>query len=195
MSSEITRWLGQLRSGDREALDRLVPLLYDELRGLARRLLDQERPGHTLTPTSLVHEAYLRFVRPGALAVNDRAHFFAVAARAMRQIAVDHARERLAAKRGGGLPDTTLGAADRVPADDDGRHDQMVALNEALDALEAADARLARLVELRFFAGMSLEEAGELLGLSPTTLKRDFRKARAFLHARLGAETLDEPGT
>jgi RNA polymerase sigma factor (TIGR02999 family) len=145
--------------------------------------------------TSLVHEAYLRLVRPEALQLNDRSHFFAVAAHAMRQIAVDPARGRLAAKRGSGAPETTLGAADYVTGDDS-RHESTMALNESIEALkvlEAAAPRLAQMVELRFFGGMSLDEAGEVLGLSPTTLKRDFRKARAFLHARLGAELLDEP--
>lgn len=190
---EVTQLIGRAREGDRDASHALFRAVYDDLHRLAARQVGRGEGGG-LGSTSLVHEAYLRLAKPEALGMGDRSHFFAVAARAMRQIAVDHARERLAAKRGGGAPVTTLGAADAVAAED-GRHDQMVALNEALDALEAADTRLARLVELRFFAGMSLEEAGELLGLSPTTLKRDFRKARAFLHARLGAETLDESGT
>lgn len=188
---EVTQLIGRAREGDRDASHALFRAVYEDLHRLAARQVGRGEGGG-LGSTSLVHEAYLRLAKPEALGMGDRSHFFAVAARAMRQIAVDHARERLASKRGGGLQDATLGAADRVPADDDGRHDQMVALNEALDALEAADARLARLVELRFFAGMSLEEAGELLGLSPTTLKRDFRKARAFLHARLGPGPLDE---
>jgi RNA polymerase sigma factor (TIGR02999 family) len=191
--TEVTQLIGRAREGDRSAAEALFRAVYDDLHRIAARQVGRgEGGGHG--STSLVHEAYLRLAKPESLGVNDRSHFFAVAARAMRQIAVDHARERIAAKRGGGAAVLTLGAADAVAADD-GRHDQLVALNEALDALEAADARLARLVELRFFAGMSLEEAGELLGLSPTTLKRDFRKARAFLHARLGAEPIDEPGT
>lgn len=189
--AEVTQLIGRAREGDRAASDALFRAVYDDLHRLAARQVGRGEGGG-LGSTSLVHEAYLRLAKPEALGMNDRSHFFAVAARAMRQIAVDHARERIAAKRGGGAPVTTLGAADRQPADDDGRHDQLVALNEALDALEAADVRLARLVELRFFAGMSLDEAGELLGLSPTTLKRDFRKARAFLHARLGSEPIHD---
>jgi RNA polymerase sigma factor (TIGR02999 family) len=189
--TEVTQLIGQARGGDRAAAEQLFRAVYDDLHRIAARQVGRGEGGG-LGSTSLVHEAYLRLARPEALAMNDRSHFFAVAARAMRQIAVDHARERLAAKRGGGAPVTTLGAADAVAADD-GRHEQLVALNQALDALEAADARLARLVELRFFAGMSLEEAGELLGLSQSTLKRDFRKARAFLHARLGSDPIDEP--
>lgn len=182
--TEVTLLIGQARDGDRVAAEQLFRAVYDDLHRIAARQVGRGEGGG-LGSTSLVHEAYLRLARPEALALNDRSHFFAVAARAMRQIAVDHARERLAAKRGGGAPETTLGAADQV-AIDHVRHDQMLALNEALEALESADARLARLVELRFFAGMKLEEAGELLGMSNTTLKRDFRKARAFLHARLG---------
>jgi RNA polymerase sigma factor (TIGR02999 family) len=180
---EVTQWIVQARAGDPTAADALFGAVYDELHRLARRQLGRDGGGG-LGATSLVHELYLRLAKPQALAVNDRAHFFAVAVRAMRQIAVDHARERLAAKRGGHVVMTTLGAADGV-AEDAVRHEDLLALDAALAALEALDGRLARLVELRFFAGMSLEEAGELLGLSPTTLKRDFRKARAFLHARL----------
>lgn len=191
--TEVTQLIGRAREGDRSAAEALFRAVYDDLHRIAARQVGRgEGGGHG--STSLVHEAYLRLAKPESLGVADRSHFFAVAARAMRQIAVDHARQRLADKRGGGAAVLTLGAADQV-SDDESRHDQLVALNEALDALEAADPRLARLVELRFFAGMGLDEAGELLGLSPTTLKRDFRKARAFLHARLGAEPIDEPGT
>jgi RNA polymerase sigma factor (TIGR02999 family) len=189
--AEVTQLIGRAREGDQDAAQALFRVVYGDLHRLAARQVGRGEGGG-LGSTSLVHEAYLRLAKPGALDMVDRSHFFAVAARAMRQIAVDHARERLAAKRGGGVPDTTLGAADATPADD-GRHDELVALNDALDALEALDERLARLVELRFFAGMSLEEAGAVLAVSPTTLKRDFRKARAFLHARLGAGPLDEP--
>ncbi len=188
---DVTQLIARARGGDREAADALFRAVYGDLHRLAARQIGRGEGGG-LGCTSLVHEAYLRLARPEALGVNDRGHFLAVAARAMRQIAVDHARERLAAKRGGGAPVTTLGAAEAVASADDARHDALVALNEALEALEQTDARLARLVELRFFAGLSLEEAGAVLGLSPTTLKRDFRKARAFLHARLGSEGADE---
>lgn len=182
--SDVTQWIVQARSGDQDAAARLFRAVYDDLHRIAARQVHRGEGGG-LGSTSLVHEVYLRLARPDALAMNDREHFFAVAARAMRQIAVDHARERVAAKRGGGAAVTTLGAADQVAADGD-RHDELVALDEALGALEGVDARLARLVELRFFGGLSLEDAGDLLGLSRSTLKRDFRKARAFLHARLG---------
>jgi RNA polymerase sigma factor (TIGR02999 family) len=182
--AEVTQLIERARKGDADAARALFESVYHDLHRLAARQVQRGSGG--LGSTSLVHEAYLRLARPEALSVNDRGHFFAVAARAMRQIAVDHARERLTAKRGGGLADVTLGAAEDMRGDDAQRHDELLALNDALDALERADARLAKLVELRFFAGLNLEEAGEALGLSPTTLKRDFRRARAFLHARLG---------
>jgi len=182
--AEVTEWIERARRGDREAAEQLFRAVYADLHRVAARQVGRGEGGG-YGSTSLVHEVYLRLAKPEALALNDRAHFFAVAARAMRQIAVDHARERLAAKRGAGAAHTSLSAAADV-ATDTARHDLLVALDEAMAALEAADARLARLVELRFFAGLKLEEAGEMLGLSPTTLKRDFRKARAFLHARLG---------
>jgi len=188
--AEVTEWIERARRGDRDAAEQLFRAVYDDLHRLAARQVGRGEGGG-FGSTSLVHETYLRLAKPEALAMNDRAHFFAVAARAMRRVAVDHARERLAAKRGAGVADTTLGAAEAI-AMDTTRHDMLVALDGAMAALEAADERLARLVELRFFAGMKLEEAGELLGLSPTTLKRDFRKARAFLHARLGDGAVNE---
>ncbi len=181
---EVTLLIGRARDGDRSAAEQLFRAVYDDLHRIAARQVGRGE-GAGMGSTSLVHEAYLRLARPEALGVNDRAHFFAVAARAMRQIAVDHARARLADKRGGGARETTLGAADQVAADST-RHELTMALNAALEALDAAEPRLAQLVELRFFAGMDLEQAGAVLGLSSRTLKRDFRKARAFLHARLG---------
>ena len=187
--AEVTKLIGRARDGDAEAAATLFAEVYAELKRLAAFQVARGEGGG-LGDTSLVHEAYLRFVRPGALAVNDRAHFFAVAARAMRQIAVDHARERLAAKRGGGAAAVTLGAADREAADH-ARHDRMVALDDALQALASADPRLARLVELRWFGGCEWQEVADQLGVSLTTLKRDFRRARAFLHARLGGSLPD----
>jgi RNA polymerase sigma factor (TIGR02999 family) len=190
---EVTLLIGRARGGDRAAADALFRAVYDDLRRIAGRQRagqGSEGPGRT----SLVHEAYFRLARPESLNVNDRRHFFAVAARAMRQIAVDRARERLATKRGGGASVTTLGAADEGTPDE-GRLEGLIDLDEAMNALEAADPRLAKLVEMRLFSGLLLEEAGEILELSPATLKRDWRKARAFLHARLGgAEWPDELG-
>ncbi len=185
---EVTQLIGLARAGDGAAAAALFAAVYAELKRLAA-IQVARGDGGGLGDTSLVHEAYLRFARPGALAVNDRGHFFVVAARAMRQIAVDHARERLAAKRGGGAVDLTLGAAEREPADLS-RHEQLVTLNDALEALASVDARLARLVELRWFAGCEWEDVAEQLGVSLTTVKRDFRRARAFLHARLGAGSI-----
>jgi RNA polymerase sigma factor (TIGR02999 family) len=191
---ELTLLIVRAREGERGAADALFRAVYDDLRRIAGRQRagqGSEGPGRT----SLVHEAYLRLARPEALNVNDRRHFFAVAARAMRQIAVDRARERLATKRGGGASVTTLGAADEGTPEE-GRLEGLIDLDEAMHALEAADPRLAKLVEMRLFSGLLLEEAGELLGLSEATLKRDWRKARAFLHARLGgAAWHDELGS
>jgi RNA polymerase sigma factor (TIGR02999 family) len=185
--AELTQLIVAAQGGDRRSAELLYRAVYDDLHRLAARQVARG-DGGGMGGTSLVHEVYLRLARPEALALNDSQHFFAVAARAMRQIAIDHARERLAIKRGGGAPMTTLGAAEAVTTGDELRHQQLVALNEAMGALEAVEPRIARLVELRFFGGLKLEEAGELLGLSPRTLKRDFRRARAFLHARLGAD-------
>ena len=182
--AELTQLIARARGGDSDASDALFRAVYEDLRQLAGRQVGRG-DGGGLGRTSLVHEAYLRLAKPEALALSDREHFFAVAARVMRQIAVDHARARLAVKRGGDADVTGLDTG--VPAPDQGPdHDQLIALNGALDELENAERRLARLVELRFFGGMTLEEAGGAIGLSPRTLKRDWRRARAFLHARLG---------
>lgn len=184
--AELTELIARARTGDRAASERLFRAVYDDLHRLAARQV--ARAGDVgMGSTSLVHEAYIRLARPESLSVNDREHFFAVAARAMRQITVDHVRERLAQKRGGGLAVTTLSGADQMPTESAG-HEQLIALDAALSELEHAEPRLARLVELRFFGGLDLDEAGRVLGFSPTTLKRDFRKARAFLHAHLGGE-------
>jgi RNA polymerase sigma factor (TIGR02999 family) len=167
-----------VRAGDTEARDRLFPLVYEELRQVARRALRRERPDHTLRPTELVHEAFLKL---GAAEVpwQDRAHFFGIAARAMRQILVDHARRRQAGKRGGGMIATTLediGAEQSLPPE------ELLALDAALDLLEQQDARLRALVEYRFFGGLSDREIAELLQISERTVNRDWAKARAWLH-------------
>lgn len=177
---EITRLLAELRGGDRAALNRLFPLVYEELRGRARRELRRRSPGETLNTTALVHEVYLKLADASPLALEDRRHFFALAARAMRQIVVDHARRALAQKRGGGARAVTLDAPELgvqpvQPA-------ELLALDRALSELGELDERLARTVELRFFAGLSVEETAEAMDVSPRTVKRDWRKARAFLH-------------
>lgn len=180
--AEVTELIHGARGGDAGASERLFALVYADLHRLAARQL-RAGDGGGMRTTSLVHEAYLKLARPEALDVADRAHFFAVAARAMRQIAVDRVRAHCAAKRGGGVAHASLGQ-EAGPADGRDLAD-LLALDAALTRLEALEARLARLVELRFFGGMSLEEAGAVLGLSERTLKRDWRRARAFLHGLL----------
>jgi RNA polymerase sigma factor (TIGR02999 family) len=178
----VTELLAAWRGGDRDAIERLMPLVYDELRTVARRQLGG-RGDETLRTTALVHEAYLRFARRTQLSVKDRHHFLAIAAKAMRQIVVDHARRRAAAKRGG--PVHVLSLEDRdIPVHVHAA--EIVALDQALEHLAALDESLTRVVELRFFAGLSVEETAAALECSPRTVKRDWRKARAFLHRELG---------
>lgn len=175
---EVTQLLQQVRAGDADARDRLFPLVYEELRQVARRALRRERPDHTMRPTELVHEAFLKLGAADA-PWQDRAHFFGVAARAMRQILVDHARRRMAGKRGGGMIATTLedvGAEEGLPPE------EVLALDAALDRLEQKDPRLRALVEYRFFGGLSDKEIAELLQISERTVNRDWAKARAWLH-------------
>jgi RNA polymerase sigma factor (TIGR02999 family) len=181
---EITRLLASLREGDRQALNQLFPLVYAELRTAARRQLRARRAGDTLSTTALVHEAYLKFVGGARHEWADRGHFFAVAARAMRRVVVDHARARSAQKRGGPavaltLDDACLGVG--------GRADELLALDEALTQLEAINERPARVVELRFFGGLSVDETADALDLSPRTVKREWRFARAFLFDALSS--------
>ena len=175
---EITRLLAELRGGDRSALDRLFPLVYRELHNAAHYQLAHARPGDTLSTTALVHEAYLKLVVTPRPDWADRRHFFAVAARAMRQIIVDYARRVTADKRGGGATILALDPA-MLPAAE--RAAELVALDEALTELGGLSERLARVVELRFFAGLSVDETGAALQLSPRTVKRDWEKARAYL--------------
>ena len=183
----LTELLARVRRGDPDALRDLWPRVYDELRSLAARLLHAERPDHTLQPTALVHEAYLRLVdqRTGW---QDRAHFYAIAAQAMRRILVDYARARRASKRGAGLPplplDEQAGAASPAgPALDD-----LLAVDAALGALEALDGFAAKVVELRYFGGLTVEETAEALDVSPATVKREWSLARAWLYRRLSGE-------
>jgi RNA polymerase sigma factor (TIGR02999 family) len=186
--AEVTELIVGARSGDAGASEQLFALVYADLHRLAARQL-RAGDGAGMRTTSLVHEAYLKLARPEALDVADRAHFFAVAARAMRQIAVDRVRAHCAGKRGGGKAHATL---DTGAGPSDGRDlADLLALDAALNRLEALDPRLARLVELRFFGGMNLEEAGAVLGLSERTLKRDWRRARAFLHGILDGSLPD----
>lgn len=181
---EVTRLLQQWRTGDAAALEALTPLVYGELRRLAERQMRCERPDHTLQATALVHEAYLRLAGPASPDWQDRAHFFAVAARLMRRILVDHARARRFAKRGGGAVRVSL---DEAAALWEERAGDLVALDEALERLGALDPLGQRIVELRFFGGLSVEESAEALGVSPAAVKRGWRSARAWLHAELSA--------
>jgi RNA polymerase sigma factor (TIGR02999 family) len=175
---EVTRLLLVWTDGDRDALDQLFPIVYDELRRIARRRLRNERPGHTLGTTALVHEAYLKLVNLDQIPYQGRAHFFAVAAKAMRHILVNYAIRRKAQKRGGGQPVRTL---DEVNVMAPEYAAELLSLDEALKRLEAINERLGRVVEYRFFAGMTIEETADVLAVSPATIKRDWTMARAWL--------------
>ena len=181
----VTLLLEGARRGDEQALAALIPLIYDELRRLAARFLRRERPGQTLQPTALVHEVYLRLLQDSHLSWQNRAHFFGIAARSMRQILVERARACRAAKRGGGQIRVTLDpelmVAAPQPLDLEG-------LDDALTRLAALDEDLARVVEIRFFGGLSIEEAAEALHVSPATVKRRWSLARAWLVRELESE-------
>jgi RNA polymerase sigma factor (TIGR02999 family) len=181
---EITDLILSWRQGDAAALDRLIPLVYDELRRVARRHLRGESPGHALQATALVHEVYLRLVDVDRMTLTSRAHFFGVAATLMRQIVVDYARRQRAAKRGGDV--TVVGLDEASPGAWTSNVD-VLALDEALDALSAIDDRQCRVVELRFFAGLNIDEAAEALGVSPATVEREWAMAKAWLYRRLSS--------
>lgn len=179
---EITQLLEACSNGEPEALDRLMPLVYDDLRAIAHRRLALERADHTLNTTAVVHEAYLKLVDQAAATWRDRAHFFAVSARVIRNLLVDYARERKAAKRGG---NAVLLPLDEQLAGRPPRTVELLALDEALTALGQNDARLERVVECRFFGGMSMKETAETLDVSLSTAERDWRRARAYLYEAL----------
>jgi RNA polymerase sigma factor (TIGR02999 family) len=174
----VTVWLRRLREGDAGALDELLPLLYDELRAVARHQLRSERAGHTLSATALVHEAYLRMSKDERIRADDRTQFLALAGNAMRRVLVDWARHRKRHKRGGGAPHVPL---DEASALSDREADEVLALDDALERLTAVNPRGAKVVEHRFFAGLSLEETATLLGVSTKTVRRDWLAARAWL--------------
>ena len=177
-SHDVTRLLARWKDGDEAAFQQLVPIVHEELRRLARRQMAGERPGHTLQPTALVNEAYLRLVNLKQMQWQDRAHFFAMGARLMRRILVDFARSRGYQKRGGGAKQVSLDQALEVA---DGQPTDVVALNDALEALAAVDERKSRVVELRFFGGLSVEETAEVLNVSRETVKRDWTFAKMWL--------------
>jgi RNA polymerase sigma-70 factor, ECF subfamily len=181
---EVTGLLDAWAEGDRAALDRLLPLVQDELHRLAHRYLQRERPGHTLQTTALVHEAYLRLVDQRRVRWQSRAHFYAIAAQMMRRILIDHARRIAYAKRGGGARTVSL---DEACVLGDERAEELVALDEALQTLARVDERKSRVVELRYFGGLSVEETAAVLGVHPDTVTRDWRRAKAFLRRELGA--------
>jgi RNA polymerase sigma factor (TIGR02999 family) len=182
---EVTELLRCWRQGDGAALDRLVPLVHAKLRRVARSHIRRQGAGHTLQATALVHEVYLRLVGIDHLTLNDRTHFFAVAATLMRQILVDHARRKRAAKRGGAL--TMMSLDDVSPVSQTSIVD-VLALDQALDALSTRDARRCRVVEPRFFAGLSIDETAEAIGVSAATVEREWTMAKAWLHRRLSVQ-------
>lgn len=179
---DITGLLGAWRRGDRDAFDRLFPLVYDELRRIAHRQLGREHPDHTLGTTALVHEAYLKLVDQTRAQLTDRVHFFAVAARAMRRILVDYARRHRALKRGGAGARVSLSDATVVA---DQRAEALVTLDEALARLAEADERLSQVVEFRFFGGLTEEETAGALGVTARTVRRDWVKAKGWLYQAL----------
>ena len=182
--NDVTRILSAIEQGDSKAAEHLLPLIYDELRKLAAQRLAQEKPGQTLQPTALVHEAYLRLIGPDlARRWDGRGHFFAAAAEAMRRILIDRARHKQARKAGGGR--RRLDLDDIEPALEDGDGDRLLALDEALRQLEAEDPRKAELVKLRFFAGLTAEQAAAALGVSLSTAEKDWAYARSWLRVAI----------
>jgi RNA polymerase sigma factor (TIGR02999 family) len=186
----VTQLLLEWGNGDKAALDKLVPVVYQELRRLARHYMRRERPGHTLQTSALVNEAYMRLVDYKHVRWESRAHFFAVAAQAMRRILVEHARKRHFAKRGGGAIRVSFDEAAMVS---EKQAAELIALDDALTSLEAIDPRKSRIVELRYIGGLNIEETAEVLDISPATVQREWRSAKAWLYREIKqAETIDE---
>ncbi len=186
---EVTELLIAWRDGDRAALDRLIPLVHDELKRLAGRYMRGERPDHTLQTSALINEAYLRLVDYKNVRWQNRAHFFAVAAQAMRRVLVDHARGRNYAKRGGGARKMSLDEAANLSA---GRDEELIALDDALKGLAEKFPRKSQVVELRYFGGLSVEETAETLGVAPITVMREWNSAKAWLYRAMAAGACDE---
>ncbi len=183
-AEDVTQLLAGLGAGDEQAAEHLLPLVYNELRALAEQNLRRERPDHTLQATALVHEAYIRLVDSDRIRLRNRAHFFALAAQAMRRILVDHARGHRRRKRGAGRSKISL---ERLPALSIETDVDLLALDEALERLGGINERYARIVEMRFFGGMTMEEIAELLAVSKSTVERDWRVARAWLYRELNS--------
>jgi len=180
--AEVTRALKSLSAGDSTAVERLIPLVYRELRSMAAAFLRRERPGHTLQPTELVNEAYLRLVEQKRVDWQGKTHFFAVGAQAMRRVLVDHARARLRRKRGGGVRPVEFSESLQISS---GRDGDVLALEEALQALERLDPAQARMVELRFYGGLTVAEVAEVMGLSKRSVEREWTMVRAWLRREL----------
>jgi RNA polymerase sigma factor (TIGR02999 family) len=186
----VTRLLLEWSAGNQQALEEMLPLIYDELRHLAHNFLYRERPGHTLQTTALVHEAYLKLIDQRDARWQNRAHFFAIAAQAMRRILIDSARKHVAEKRGGGGAKLSL---DEVASISTGPDTNLLALDQSLNALAEIDPQQSRIIELRYFGGLTIEETAEVMKLSPATIKREWSMARAWLHHSLSGEDLDQP--
>lgn len=180
--ADVTELLSALANGSPSAAEKLIPLVYDELKRLARAFMRRERPDHTLQTTALVHEAYLRLVRQEAVDWRGRSHFFAISAHLMRQVLIDYARAHLRKKRGGA---TVVLPLDDALVFSPEHSEELLKLDEALGRLARVDARQSRIVELRFFGGLRVEETAEYLGISPKTVKRDWAVAKAWLHGEL----------
>ena len=185
MSADVTGLLLAWRKGDKQAADQLVPAIYDELHRQAERAMRRENPEHTLQATALVNEAYLRLVDQSRVEWKNRAHFYGVAAQVMRRILVDHARGKLADKRGAGAARVTLEDASAATPEDSGGVVELLALHDALEKLAALDPAQAKVVELRYFSDLSIEETAEAMGTSPATVKREWAVARAWLQREL----------
>lgn len=181
----LTELLSDWQQGDQSALNKLTPLVYDELRRMAHRYVQRERNGHTLETTALVNEAYLRLAGQKKIEWQNRAHFFAVTAQVMRHILIDHARRRQYAKHGGDARQVSMEEAESMSQE---RASELVALDEALDELTKLDARKSRVVELRYFGGLDLEETADVLDVSVMTVRRDWRAAKAWLYRRMKEE-------
>jgi len=188
-SPELTQLLADWAKGDRSALDRLFPLVHSELRRIAQRQMSQERPGHTLQATALVNEAYLKLAGQQGFDWQNRAHFFAVCAQVMRHILIDHARAHARDKRGGGLARVSLNDA-LVVAEDQAEH--FIALDDALRVLERLDPQKGKIVEMRYFGGLSVEETAEVLNVSPRTVRREWQRAKAWLYRMMTEGIEDE---
>jgi RNA polymerase sigma-70 factor, ECF subfamily len=184
--NDVTQLLLDWSNGDRDALDKLMPLVYAELRRMAKRYMRKERTDHTLQTTGLVHEAYLRLINQNRITWKNRAHFFTIAAQMMRRILVDHARSHLYAKRGGGAVKLQL---EETASFSKERSGEMIALDDALTSLEKLDLRKSRVVECKFFGGLTTEEIAEVLGVSARTIERDWDLAQAWLYREISSTT------